>query len=108
MPGISKQPRQLKATREQKTQLRTMEKNSVFSYSLELEEEEESFLRPQTAVATPRAEEHWGGASTDEESGEKLEMTEGEDNAELSGNSGLCCAMTGDIAPQLVKRTRVP
>ena len=26
-------------------------------------------------------------------------MAGGEDNVELSGNSGLCCAMTGDIVP---------
>ena len=34
-----------------------------------------------------------------EKSDEELEMTEGEDNAELSGNSGLYCAVTGDVAP---------
>ena len=26
-------------------------------------------------------------------------MTEGEDNVELSGNSGLYCAMIGDVVP---------
>ena len=35
-----------------------------------------------------RAEVHWDEASTDgEESEEELEMTEGEDNVELDGNS---------------------
>ena len=37
-----------------------------------------------------RAEVHWDEASADgEESEEGLEMTEGEDNVELGGNSGL-------------------
>ena len=58
----------------------------------ELEEEEESL--------TARAEVHWDEASTDgEESEEELEMTEGEDNVELSGNSGFYCAMTGNVVP---------
>ena len=34
-----------------------------------------------------------------EESEKELEMTEGEDNVELIGNSGLYCAMTGDMFP---------
>ena len=45
-----------------------------------------------------RAEVHWDEASTDgEESEEELEMTEDEDNVELSGNSGLYYIITGDI-----------
>ena len=48
---------------------------------------------------TARAEVHWDEASTDgEESEAGLEMTEGEDNVELSGNSGLYCAIPGNIA----------
>ena len=44
-------------------------------------------LHPQTTAAAARAEVRWDGASTDdEESEEELEMTEGEDNVELSGN----------------------
>ena len=34
-----------------------------------------------------------------EESEEELEMIEGENNVELSGNSGLRCAMAGDVVP---------
>ena len=46
--------------------------------------------RPQTAAATARGEIHWDEASTDgEELEEELEMTEGKENVELSGNSGL-------------------
>ena len=30
-------------------------------------------------------------------------MTEGEGNVELGGNSGLCCAMTGDVVPLIDK-----
>ena len=67
-------------------------------YPLKLDEEEGSLLRPQTAAATSRAEVRWDEASTDEEeSEEELEMTEGEDDVELSGNSDLYCAMTGDV-----------
>ena len=59
-------------------------------YYLEIEEEEESWLRPQTAVVTPRAGAHWDGASTDgEELEEELEMSEGEHNVESGGNSDL-------------------
>ena len=66
----------------------------------ELEEKEESLLRLQTATAAARAEVHWDEASTDgEESDEELGMTKGEDNVELSGNSGLYCAVTGDVVP---------
>ena len=66
-------------------------------YSLELGGEEESLLHPQTAAATARGEVHWDEESTDgAESEEELEMTEGENNVELSGNSRLYCAMTGD------------
>ena len=64
-------------------------------------------LYPQTlaAAATARAEVHWDEASTDEEESEEvLEMTEGEDNVELSGNSVLYCAMTGDIVPLISKQ----
>ena len=61
-------------------------------YSLEdqeLGEEEESW---QTAA---RAEAHWDEAGTDgEESEEDLEITEGEDNVEFDGNSGLHYSMT--------------
>ena len=57
---------------------------------LEGSEEEESL--------TARAEVHWDEASTDGEvSEEELEMTEGEYNVELSGNSGFYCAMTGNV-----------
>ena len=46
-----------------------------------------------------RAEVHCDEASTDgEESEEELEMTEGEDNVELGGNSGLYYAITGDVS----------
>ena len=45
-------------------------------------------LRPQTAAATPMAEVHWDEASTDGEE-PKAKMTEGGDNVELSGKSGL-------------------
>ena len=66
----------------------------------ELEKEEGFLLRPQTATANARAEVHWDEASTDgEESEEGLEMTEVEDNVELSGNLGLNYAMTGDVVP---------
>ena len=73
-------------------------------YPLEegLEEEEESLPYPQTpaAAATAGAEVHWDEACTDgEELEEELEMIEDEDNVELIGNSGLYCAMTGDIFP---------
>ena len=62
----------------------------------ELEEVEESL--------PTRAEVHWDEASTDgEESEEELEMTEGEDNVELDGNSGLYYAMTGDAVPLIDK-----
>ena len=44
-------------------------------------------LHPQTAAATPMAEVHWDEASTEGE-GPKA-MTEGGDNVELSGKSGL-------------------
>ena len=71
-----------------------------FRYSLELAKMEESLLHLQTATATDRAEIHWGGASTDGgESEEELKMTECEDNVEFSGNSGLYCAITGDVVP---------
>ena len=67
-------------------------------YSLELGGEEGSLLNLQTATATARAEIHWDEASTyGGKSEEELEMTEGEDNVELSGNSGLYCAMTGNL-----------
>ena len=50
-------------------------------------------------------EVHWDEASTDgEESEEELEMTEGEDNVELDGNSGLYCAKTGDVVPLIDRR----
>ena len=69
-------------------------------YSLELEEEKESLLHLQAATTTARAEIHWDEASTDgEESDEELGMTKGEDNVELSGNSGLYCGVTGDVVP---------
>ena len=55
-------------------------------------------LHPQTAAATARGEVHWDEESTvGVESEEELEMTEGEDNVELSGKPGLHCAMTGDL-----------
>ena len=58
----------------------------------ELEEVEESL--------PARAEVYWDEAGTDgEEAEEELEMTEGEDNVELGGNSGLYSAMTGDVVP---------
>ena len=67
----------------------------------ELEEEEEYILhrQPEATTGNARAEVHWDEASsTDgEESEEELEMTEDEDNVELSGNLGLHCAMTGNI-----------
>ena len=54
-------------------------------------------LRPQTTAATARAEVRRDEASTDEEESEEvLEMTGGDD-VELSGNSDLYCAMTGDV-----------
>ena len=106
MRGINKRRRHIKATREIKKQ-RRMERYlaplplpasepaappEAGYYLEELEEEGESL--------TARAEVHWDEASTDgEESEEGLEMTEGEDNVELSGNSGRYCAMTGNIAP---------
>ena len=47
-----------------------------------------------------RAEVRRDEASTNgEESEEELEMTEGEDNVELGGNSGLYYATTGDVVP---------
>ena len=77
----------------EKTQRRITEKGSVLpppGYYLEIEEEEESWLHPQTAVVTPRAGAHWDEASTDgEESEEELEMSEGEHNVESGGNSDL-------------------
>lgn len=63
-------------------------------YSLELEAVEESLLRSLTAATTARTEVHWDEAGTNGESEEELEMTEGEDNVELSGNSGPYCAVT--------------
>ena len=66
-------------------------------HSLELEEEEESLLHPQTAAATAGAEVHWDEESTDGE--EPEEELEGEDYVELNGKSGLCRAMTGDATP---------
>ena len=55
-------------------------------------------LHPQTAAVTPRAQVHRDEANMDGEESEE-EMTEGEDNVELSGNSGLYCAMAGDVVP---------
>ena len=56
-------------------------------HSLELEEEEESLLRPQAAAATAGAEVHWDEASMD---GEEPEAElEGEDDVGFNGKSGL-------------------
>ena len=35
-------------------------------------------------------------------------MTEGDDNVELSGNSGLYCAMTGGVVPLIDEQERDP
>ena len=48
-----------------------------------------------------KAEGHWndGGEEYDRDIGMMGSMTEGEDNVELDGNCGLCCATTSDIVP---------
>ena len=58
----------------------------------ELEEEEH-----WQVTASLREDVHWVEQSTDGEESEESEMTEGEDNVELCGNSGLYYAMTSNF-----------